>query len=156
MVVQAPFPARADTVMPGDLLGPFDGKAVDAVSGKPIAGAIVQVSWSFETGRGLTAPAGGSVQTVATDNEGKYEVENSAFFIHGRIHQGNKRAAVVLHTHMPYATALTSIQESTLSFVPKLVAVLLTFALTTPFVLVTLKDFTRELYGQIVQVGTPG
>ena len=39
---------------------------------------------------------------------------------------------------------------------PKLVAVLLTFALTTPFVLVTLKDFTRELYGQIVQVGAPG
>jgi ribulose-5-phosphate 4-epimerase/fuculose-1-phosphate aldolase len=42
--------------------------------------------------------------------EGKYPVENSAFFIHGRIHQGNRRAAVVLHTHMPYATALTSIQ----------------------------------------------
>ena len=42
--------------------------------------------------------------------EGKYPVEASAFFIHGRIHQGNKRATVVLHTHMPYATALTSIQ----------------------------------------------
>jgi ribulose-5-phosphate 4-epimerase/fuculose-1-phosphate aldolase len=42
--------------------------------------------------------------------EGKYPVENSAFFIHGRIHQGNKRAQVVLHTHMPHATALTSIE----------------------------------------------
>ncbi len=42
--------------------------------------------------------------------EGRYAVENSAFFIHGRIHQGNKRAQVVLHTHMPYATALTSIE----------------------------------------------
>jgi len=42
--------------------------------------------------------------------EGSYPVEDSAFFIHGRIHQGNKRAHVVLHTHMPYATALTSIQ----------------------------------------------
>jgi ribulose-5-phosphate 4-epimerase/fuculose-1-phosphate aldolase len=42
--------------------------------------------------------------------EGRYPLENSAFFIHGRIHQGNKRAQVVLHTHMPYATALTSIQ----------------------------------------------
>ena len=42
--------------------------------------------------------------------EGKYRVEASAFFIHGRIHQGNKRARVVLHTHMPYATALTSIR----------------------------------------------
>src|SRR5262245_6668806 len=43
--------------------------------------------------------------------EGKYPVEASAFFIHGRIHAGNPRAKVVLHTHMPYATALTSIRD---------------------------------------------
>jgi ribulose-5-phosphate 4-epimerase/fuculose-1-phosphate aldolase len=43
--------------------------------------------------------------------EGNYPVEASAFFIHGRIHQGNRRAQVVLHTHMPYATALTSIAD---------------------------------------------
>src|SRR5262249_19636098 len=42
--------------------------------------------------------------------EGKLPVEASAFHIHGRIHAGNRRAAGVLHTHMPYATALTSIQ----------------------------------------------
>jgi ribulose-5-phosphate 4-epimerase/fuculose-1-phosphate aldolase len=41
--------------------------------------------------------------------EGRYPVEASAFFIHARIHQGNRRAQVALHTHMPYATALTSI-----------------------------------------------
>jgi ribulose-5-phosphate 4-epimerase/fuculose-1-phosphate aldolase len=43
--------------------------------------------------------------------EGRYPVEASAFFIHGRIHAGNPRAKVVLHTHMPYATALTSIRD---------------------------------------------
>jgi ribulose-5-phosphate 4-epimerase/fuculose-1-phosphate aldolase len=43
--------------------------------------------------------------------EGKYPVEASAFFIHGRLHAGNPRAKVVLHTHMPYATALTSIRD---------------------------------------------
>jgi ribulose-5-phosphate 4-epimerase/fuculose-1-phosphate aldolase len=43
--------------------------------------------------------------------EGKYPVEHSAFFIHGRIHRGNSRATVVLHTHMPYATALTSLRD---------------------------------------------
>ena len=43
--------------------------------------------------------------------EGRYPVEATACFIHARIHQGNKRAAVVLHTHMPYATALTSIKH---------------------------------------------
>jgi ribulose-5-phosphate 4-epimerase/fuculose-1-phosphate aldolase len=43
--------------------------------------------------------------------DGRHQVELSAFFIHGRIHQGNRRATVVLHTHMPYATALTSIRD---------------------------------------------
>ena len=43
--------------------------------------------------------------------EGKYPVEATAFFIHARIHAGNPRAKVVLHTHMPYATALTSIRD---------------------------------------------
>ncbi|MBS0547316.1 MAG: aldolase [Proteobacteria bacterium] len=42
--------------------------------------------------------------------EGKYPVEATAFFIHARIHAGNPKAQVVLHTHMPYATALTSIE----------------------------------------------
>src|SRR5262249_8338300 len=30
----------------------------------------------------------------------------TAFFIHGRIHLGKPNAACVLHTHMPYATAI--------------------------------------------------
>lgn len=38
--------------------------------------------------------------------EGKHEVEPTAFFIHGRIHLG-KRKKAVLHTHMPFSTALT-------------------------------------------------
>ncbi|MGZ3441390.1 MAG: carboxypeptidase-like regulatory domain-containing protein [Polyangia bacterium] len=77
-IAEAPFPARADTVVPGDLLGPFDGRVVDAASGKPVAGAIVQASWAFELGRGLVAPAGGFVTTVATDNDGRYVVERLA------------------------------------------------------------------------------
>ena len=43
--------------------------------------------------------------------EGKYPVEPTAFYIHARIHQGNRAPQVVLHTHMPYATALTSIRD---------------------------------------------
>lgn len=43
--------------------------------------------------------------------EGKHPVEPTAFFIHARIHRGNRKAQVVLHTHMPYATALTSIRD---------------------------------------------
>jgi len=39
--------------------------------------------------------------------EGEGEAEKTAFYIHSRIHLANRRAACVLHTHMPYATALT-------------------------------------------------
>lgn len=46
--------------------------------------------------------------------EGKYPVEATAFFIHARLHAGGRRPAVVLHTHMPYATALTSLRNGRL------------------------------------------
>ena len=39
--------------------------------------------------------------------EGEHEVEPTAFFIHSRIHLAAPQAVCVLHTHMPYATALT-------------------------------------------------
>jgi hypothetical protein len=71
-VVQAPFPARNDTVAPGDLLGPFDGRVVDSASGKPIAGAVVFGSWGFEVGHGLTAPSGTASVSTETDSDGHY------------------------------------------------------------------------------------
>lgn len=40
---------------------------------------------------------------------GAVEPEATAFFIHSRIHLGVPHAACVLHTHMPYATALTTL-----------------------------------------------
>ena len=39
--------------------------------------------------------------------DGEGEFEKTAFYIHSRIHLANPNAACVLHTHMPYATALT-------------------------------------------------
>jgi ribulose-5-phosphate 4-epimerase/fuculose-1-phosphate aldolase len=48
------------------------------------------------------------VMTDAEGNiiEGRHKVEATAFFIHGRLHLGKPSAKCVLHTHMPYATAL--------------------------------------------------
>ncbi len=40
---------------------------------------------------------------------GKHKVESTAFFIHLGVHRKAKKACV-LHTHMPYATALTVIE----------------------------------------------
>ena len=42
--------------------------------------------------------------------EGRHEVEPTAFFIHGWIHRTVPEAACVLHTHMPFATALALLQ----------------------------------------------
>lgn len=47
---------------------------------------------------------------------GKHRVEPTAFFIHGAIHRGKPNAACVMHTHMPYATALTVVQNSRLEW----------------------------------------
>ncbi|HEY3074347.1 MAG TPA: aldolase [Burkholderiales bacterium] len=48
---------------------------------------------------------------------GEGEYERTAFCIHSRIHVANPHAACVLHTHMPYATALTLLEEGRLEMV---------------------------------------
>lgn len=49
--------------------------------------------------------------------EGTYPVEDTAFFIHSRLHLKHAKARAVLHTHMPYATALTVIEHGRLEMV---------------------------------------
>ncbi len=49
--------------------------------------------------------------------EGTNVVEDTAFFIHAPLHRNNPRARAVLHTHMPYATALTIIERGRLEMV---------------------------------------
>lgn len=43
--------------------------------------------------------------------EGNNTVEDTAFFIHSRIHRNAPQARCVLHTHMPYTTAITLLKE---------------------------------------------
>jgi hypothetical protein len=78
LVAEAPFPSRPDTVEPGDLLGPFDGRVLDGATGKPVSGAIVWASWGFEVGRGLSAPAGAVTASVETDSDGRYLIPRLA------------------------------------------------------------------------------
>jgi hypothetical protein len=73
-VAEAPFALRPDTVEPGDLRGPFDGRVLDASTGRPIAGALVYASWGFEIGRGLVAPAGAVTATAESGSDGSYQV----------------------------------------------------------------------------------
>jgi len=43
--------------------------------------------------------------------DGRHALEPTAFFIHSHIHQANPHAKCVMHTHMPFATALTLVAE---------------------------------------------
>jgi len=48
--------------------------------------------------------------------EGRHAIEPTAFFIHSWIHRLNPDAKAILHTHMPYATALTLVQGGRLAY----------------------------------------
>ncbi|HYG54777.1 MAG TPA: aldolase [Burkholderiales bacterium] len=68
--------------------------------------------WSEVTASNLVAlDADGNIL------EGDGEIEKTAFYIHSRIHLGNPRATCVLHTHMPYATSLTLLENGRLEMV---------------------------------------
>lgn len=48
--------------------------------------------------------------------------------------------------------ALTQIQEATLTFVPKIVAMLITLSLALPFMVETLTDYGERLQNKIVHI----
>ncbi len=43
--------------------------------------------------------------------EGEGLIEETAFYIHAPIHQADRKIQAVLHTHMPYATALSMLED---------------------------------------------
>jgi len=49
--------------------------------------------------------------------EGKWTIEPTAFFIHSKIHEFVPAAKCVLHTHMPYTTALCTLEDSQLKWI---------------------------------------
>ncbi len=48
--------------------------------------------------------------------------------------------------------AVTSINEATLSFVPKIVAVMVALVIFFPWMMSYMSDFTREIYGMIASM----
>ena len=48
--------------------------------------------------------------------------------------------------------AVTSVNEATLSFVPKIVAVLVAMIIFFPWMMSYMSDFTREIYGMIANM----
>ena len=74
----ASFRARPDSIVRGDLLGPFDGRVIDTDTQRPISGALVQATWTFVDGFGLTAPAGYREWVGSTDAQGLYQIPRLA------------------------------------------------------------------------------
>ncbi|MCX5743166.1 MAG: hypothetical protein NT062_11800, partial [Proteobacteria bacterium] len=74
----APFRVRPDSASAGSLLGPFNGRVVDATTHAAIAGALVYATWSFERGTGLTQPGGAREFVGSTDAGGNYRVPTLA------------------------------------------------------------------------------
>ena len=70
----APFRTRPDAAEAGTLLGPFNGRVVDATTHAPIAGALVYGAWTLERGTALAEPAGAKEFVGSTDAGGNYKV----------------------------------------------------------------------------------
>jgi flagellar biosynthesis protein FliQ len=58
--------------------------------------------------------------------------------------------ALVVGLAVSFVQALTQIQEATLTFVPKMIVILLSLLLLLPFMLQTLSAFTRDLMERII------
>ena len=61
--------------------------------------------------------------------------------------------ALVVGLSISLVQALTQIQEMTLSFVPKIIAIFVALVLLLPFMLTTLIDFTQELMDRAIALG---
>ncbi len=60
--------------------------------------------------------------------------------------------ALIVGLSISLVQALTQIQESTLTFVPKVLAMLAMLAFTLPFIVQQLTDFTMKLQDKIVHL----
>jgi hypothetical protein len=81
----APFRARPDSVARGELLGPFDGRVVDTATQRPVAGALVQATWTFVSGFGMNAPNGYREWLGSTDALGYYQIPRLENGPHARL-----------------------------------------------------------------------
>ncbi|MDE3016891.1 MAG: flagellar biosynthesis protein FliQ [Pseudomonadota bacterium] len=60
--------------------------------------------------------------------------------------------ALVVGLAIALLQALTQVQEATLTFVPKVLAMLIMLAITLPFIIQTLTDYNTKLQEKIVHI----
>jgi flagellar biosynthesis protein FliQ len=81
------------------------------------------------------------------------DVAREAIFVLIKIGAPVMLVALVVGVLIALLQALTQMQEMTLSFVPKILAIFLTLVLTLPFMIATLVGFGEELFQRIAGIG---
>lgn len=75
IVSSSEAPNRPDTITRANLLGPYEGRVIEAGSDKPLSKVLVVGSFGYSRGMGLRAPAGASVVETETDADGRYHIQ---------------------------------------------------------------------------------
>lgn len=81
------------------------------------------------------------------------DVSREALFVLLQISAPLLLVGMIVGVAIGLIQALTTVQEMTLSFVPKMLAMMLAMVLLLPFMLSTLAEFTRSLFDQAIAGG---
>ena len=81
------------------------------------------------------------------------DVAREAIFVLIKLGAPVMLAALTVGVAVALLQALTQMQEMTLSFVPKIVAIFVTLLLALPFMIATLNRFAEELFVRIAALG---
>jgi len=81
------------------------------------------------------------------------DIAREAIFVLIKIGAPVMLVALVVGVAIALLQALTQMQEMTLSFVPKILAIFLTVVLALPFMIATLVGFGEELFRRIAGLG---
>lgn len=83
------------------------------------------------------------------------DIAREAIWVMIKIGAPTMLVALVVGLAISLLQALTQIQEATLSFVPKMLAIAVAFVVTTPFTIRVLAAFATSLFQRIATLG-PG
>lgn len=81
------------------------------------------------------------------------EVGREAMFVVLKVAGPVMFAGMVIGLIIALFQALTTIQEMTLTFVPKIIGIFVTIVVMLPFMMATLIEYARELFDRIAVVG---
>ena len=81
------------------------------------------------------------------------EVGSEAVFVVLRTATPIMLAGLVVGLIVALFQALTSVQELTLTFVPKIIVIFLSIVLFLPFIMTTMIEFSQSLFDRIIALG---